>query len=805
MHARRAVTNHLLCAASAVAFAMAGTAQAQDTQSGQTTREVAAAQAAAADAPAPSERDEAQRIAANSDMIVVTAQFRETNLQETPLAITALSAEDLEARSFQNIADVGRSVPSVNLRMASSGYGKSTQAYIRGIGQTDYNFALEPAVGFYVDDVYHATLFGSVFDLLDLERVEVLRGPQGTLFGKNSIGGAVRLISRRPQDEFEASVQGTYGSFERIDLRGMINIPLIEDTLALRVSGASKQRDGYVDRYDFACLYPQLAGNLQPEVTATSGSCKQGTLGGESVRAGRAALRYTPNSSVEVDLTAQVVRDTSEGAADSLIFIDTQVPALAAYNANRLIPTYGIPFDSRFIVDPYVSFANYRDLRFGRAVPAVNTANESSFSANIGIDLSDDITARSITAYQRFTGRFTQNADNSPLPIALADNQVFFKQFTQEFRLQGEVADGLLEWTTGLFYFTSKAGIDGGVTLSASGPNGIVFDQHDRIESDNQSAFIHAVVRPTDQLSITGGVRYSDESKSYRFDRTNQPAGTPFFPGGPFTAPESTFDRFDYKLGVDYQWTPDVMTYAQFSTGFKGGGINPRPFTPASAVPFGPETLEAYEIGIKSELFDRMLRLNLAAYHSDYANLQLSANGFDNAGTPSIIIANVGHARIQGIEGELTFEPVRDLLIEASGSYTDFEITDLGAAQGVSGGPSLASKPPGTPEWKFNAGMQYTAEIDGFGSLTPRLDVYYQSKVFAEYTNNPIALEPGYAIANARLTYTDPNDEWSAALAVTNLFDKFYYVNRFIQAGGYLFTGQPSRPREWSVTLSRRF
>src|SRR5690606_13673265 len=234
-------------------------------------------------------------------------------------------------------------------------------------------------------------------------------------------------------------------------------ISLIEDTLALRVSGASKQRDGYVDRYDFACLYPQLAGNLQPEVTATSGSCKQGTLGGESVRAGRAALRYTPNSSVEVDLTAQVVRDTSEGAADSLIFIDTQVPALAAYNANRLIPTYGIPFDSRFIVDPYVSFANYRDLRFGRAVPAVNTANESSFSANIGIDLSDDITARSITAYQRFTGRFTQNADNSPLPIALADNQVFFKQFTQEFRLQGEVADGLLEWTTGLFYFTSKA------------------------------------------------------------------------------------------------------------------------------------------------------------------------------------------------------------------------------------------------------------------------------------------------------------------------------------------------------------
>jgi iron complex outermembrane receptor protein len=806
MLARRSAINHLFCAASAVALVAANAAQAQDTQSGQTTPEVGAAEAQADTAPAPSERVEAGRTSDDpANTIVVTAQFRETSLQETPLAISALSAEDLEARSFQNIADVGRSVPSVNLRVASSGYGKSTQAYIRGIGQTDYNFALEPAVGFYVDDVYHATLFGTVFDLLDLERVEVLRGPQGTLFGKNSIGGAVRLISREPQDEFEASVQGTYGSFERLDLRGMINLPLIEDTLALRVSAASKQRDGYVDRYDFACLYPEYAGNLQPEVTATSGSCKQGTLGGESVRAGRAALRFTPNSSIEVDLTAQVVRDSSEGAADSLIFIDTGVAALANYNANRLIPTYGIPFDGRFMVDPYVSFANYRDLRTGRAAPPVNTANETSFSGDITIDLSEAVTARSITAYQKFSGRFTQNADNSPLPLALADNQVFFKQFTQEFRLQGDVADGLLEWTTGLFYFESEAGIDGGVTLSASGANGIVFDQHDRIEADNKSAFVHAVVRPTDALSFTAGVRYSDESKTYRFDRTNRPAGTPFFPGGPFTAPESTFDRFDYKLGVDYQWTDDLMTYAQFSTGFKGGGINPRPFTPASAVPFGPETLEAYEIGLKSEFFDRMLRLNLAAYYSDYANLQLSANGLDNAGNPSIIIANVGKARIQGVEAELTFEPVPAFLLEASGSFTDFKITDLGAAEGVSGGPTLASESPGTPEWKFNIGAQYTADLEGIGSLTPRFDLYYQSKVYGEYTNNPIAIEPGYALANARLTYTNPTEEWSAAIAVTNLFDKFYYVNRFIQAGGYLFTGQPSRPREWSLTVSRQF
>ena len=744
----------------------------------------------------------AANTANNENVIIVSAEFRETNLQETPLAITALSSDALESRSLDNVADVGRSVPSVTLRMASAGYGKSTQAYIRGIGQSDFNFALEPAVGFYVDDVYHASLFGSVFDLLDLQRVEILRGPQGTLFGKNSIGGAVRLISQKPTNALEASVQGTYGSYERLDLRGMVNLPLIDDTLALRVSATSKQRDGYVDRVDFACAHPDQAGNLQP--TVTSGDCKVGTLGGESVRAGRAALRWTPDAPLEVNLTAEIMRDSSEGAADSLITI-RPTAALNTYNANKLIPTYGIPFDTRFATDPYITYASFRDLSNGRQVPATNTMNSDSFSGEVKLDLSDSIVLRSITAHQRFSGRFTQNADNSPLPLALTDNNVSFRQFTQELRLQGEALDGLLEWTTGAFYFESKAKIGGGVSLPASGANGIVFDQNDQIEGKNKSAFVHVIAHPSDRLSLTAGLRYSDESKNYRFDRTNQPSGTPFFAGGAFTAPEATFDRFDYKLGVDYQWTDDLMTYAQYSTGFKGGGINPRPFTPAAAVPFGPETLDAYEIGLKSEFFDRLVRLNLAAYYSDYTNMQLSANGMDNLNNPSIIIANVGSATIQGIEAELTLYPSPGFTIETSGSYTDFKINDLGAADGVSGGPTLDSKAPGTPEWKFSLGAQYTFDIDGFGAITPRFDLYYQSKIFNEYTNNALAVEPGYALANARITYDSPNEDWSLALGITNLFNEFYYVNRFIQAGGHTYTGQPSRPREWSLTLKRDF
>ncbi|HWJ69196.1 MAG TPA: TonB-dependent receptor [Sphingobium sp.] len=747
-------------------------------------------------------QEDAPRDANGVQDIVVTAQFRSTNLQDTPLAITAMSGAQLAERSFSNITDVGKAAPSVTLRLGSSGYGKSTQAYIRGIGQSDFNFALEPAVGFYVDDVYHASLFGTSFDLLDLERVEILRGPQGTLFGKNSIGGAVRLISKKPADHFEASVEGTYGSYNRLDLRGMMNIPLIADQLALRLSVASKERDGYVDRVDFACAYPALAGNLQPTVSTQGNSCKVGTLGGESVRAGRAALRWTPASNVEVNLVAEVIRDNSEAAADSLIYLNMGAAALVNYNANRLVPTYGIPFDDRFITDPYVTFATYDSAFLGRKVPPVNTVHSESYSGDLSWDITDNVQFKSITAYQKFNGRFTQNANNAPLPVALTDNVAGFEQFTQEFRLVGSAFDGMLDWAAGVFYFDGDSSLGGGAYLAASN---IAFDQNDSTDASNRSAFMHGVFHLTDKFSVTGGLRYTKESKTYRFDRVNVPAGTPFFAGGAFTSPASKFDRFDYKIGADYKVTDNVMVYGQFSTGFKGGGINPRPFTPAAAVPFGPETLQAYEIGLKSDLFDRLVRLNLAAYHSDYSNLQLSANGLDNNGAPSIVIANAGRATIDGVEAELEIRPARGFQIDMSASYTGFKIKELGAASGVSGGPTLASKAPGTPEWKYNAGVQYEIEMGDRGTLTPRVDVYYQSKVFNEWTNNPRAVQDGYAIANGRLTYAAPDDEWYAALSVTNMFDKFYYVNKFIQSGTYIFTGQPSRPREWAITVGRRF
>lgn len=729
--------------------------------------------------------------------IVVTAQFRQQNLQDTPLAITAVSAEMMEARSYTNITDVSASAPNVTLRQASSGYGKSAQAYIRGIGQTDFNFARDAAVGFYVDDVYHATLFGSVFDLLDLERVEVLRGPQGTLFGKNSIGGAVRLITRKPQPNLSAQVEGTFGSYDRVDVRGMINIPLTE-TLFMRLSAGSKSREGYVKRIDFVCANPTLSGNL-PRVSYEP-DCQVGTLGNEEVRTARAALRWLPAPGFEINLTGEYLRETSEGAADVLIGI-TSNATVTRFNANILIPNFGIPFDERFITpDGFTSFATFDNSLIGRRWPSTNSVESKLFSGTVDVDLTDNIQVKTITAYKRYSGDFFQEADNSPLPFHNVYTIIRnVEQLSQEIRLLGSLFNNGIEWTAGGFYFKMKTATGGENNVAVSN---LWSTQAHRANVENKSLYVHAIGHISDRLNLTAGIRYTDENKTYRYvSRTLPNLGTNFPDGDPVGT--SIYDRLDYKLALDYEWTKGLMTYVQFSTGYRGGGVNPRPLQPDQVIPFFPENLEAYEVGLKSELFDRRVRLNIAGFFSNYTDMQLTASGLFN-GAPLVIPRNVGKAHIKGIEVEFEAQPVPELLLNASIGYIDFKIKDLGAAAGVTGGPSLDSKAPGTPDWKLNVGVQYEFLLDGRGKLTPRFDILYQTKVYNEATSDERAAQPAYAIANGRLTWQSEDDDWLVALSVTNLTNKFYFVNKFIQSAGAV-TGQPGRPREWGVSVRRRF
>lgn len=779
--------------------------------------------------------------------VTVTAQFRRENLQDTPLAITAISADALEARSLTSVADLGATAPNVNLKVAGAAFGNVTQAFIRGIGQADFNYAFEPGVGMYVDDVYYGTMFGTVFDLLDLERMEVLRGPQGTLFGKNSIGGAVRLISKQPDGDGRSYLEGTYGDFNRIDVRAGTDLTLVPDKLFMRVSAVSKQRDGYQDVIDFACANPGLAGNL-PRLSTDAG-CKVGTYGGEDVQAARIAFRLVPNDRLEINLTGDILQDNSELQADTLLAVDTNQPTIAVladngsivqvpraqtgaapaplipfWNARVNMPAYGIPWDSRFITgDPYKSYATYTNFE-GIQAPKERSVDAWGAAAVVQFDITEDLQLKSITGYRTYDGNISHDPDQSPMSIQVANSVVGSDQFTQELRLSGRSFSDRLDWTTGVFYFDVENTLRGPIILDLFGADGnpndalappvraLRFMQNDSIESTSKSAYLHAIYALTDRWNVFAGYRYTDEEKSYAFDhsgRVGNLAGSGFFLVP--TPSTVSYARDDWRLGMDFDVTDDVMVYGQASTGYRSGGVNPRPFSPTQLTTFGPEQATAYEIGAKSSWADGRVRANVAVFYTDYKDRIVNQQIQDNAGIPFTGPINIGTATVQGAELEIEAVPIDHLTISATYGLIDIELdAQVGSPAGFidpAGTIPEGSISQGVPENTASAGIQYEIEIGSAGSFTPRLDWSRQSRTYYDNPNTLLASQEGYSLFNARLTWKAPDNEWSVALGVTNLTDEAYYVNKFtlLPFGLGTLEGQPARPREWAVTIRRSF
>ena len=755
---------------------------------------------------------------AAGDDIIVTAQFRGQRLQDTPIAITALSGDAIEERGLTRITDITNTAPNVVMKPSGSVYGPAATLFIRGVGQMDSSFAADPGVGLYVDDVYRGITFGSMLDLLDLERVEILRGPQGTLAGKNSIGGAVKLFTRVPRGDGSGYVEATTGSFDRLDLRAAADVSLVPDQLFARLSGVTRHRDGYVTRLDYNCANP--TGPRAPTSSAAGADCVAGREGGQDYTAARLALRWLASERVEVNLAASRLVDNSEPAATKLI-------SLAPPAAN----TPGFPDRTVFITPPesYTNYSSYQIQSFTDpanylGLPGTGTHPPMAFPTNnrirawdvagtVDVELGDNLSLRSITAYQATDGRYSTDNDATPFGISGGVFRQEFRQFTQELRLSGAIA-ALLDWTLGAYYFEGNGTITGNNFVSPGLSNETVNSSDDHIPSTSKSVFAHAVWHVTDRLNLTGGVRYTKDEKSYSFFR-----GNPFEPGQPtyttasrINGLESTFrgDRWDFRANVDYRFTDDILGYAQFSTGYRGGGVNSRPFIVEQAVPFGPETLDAYEIGVKSDLFDRLLRLNLSAFINNYKDMIFSNTAptvVDGVvlspvnGTP----VNAGDGRFMGVELEASLQPIDGLSIEGNVSYLDFELQRIGAEGATIVGITLDNIAPYVTEWKAAGGIQYRHEADGIGSFTPRLDVAYQSSFYTNIDNNPASLTPAYTIFNGRLTWESPDQEWQVALAVTNLLDRFYYQNKFRGPAIASVTGQPAAPREWSLSLRKTF
>lgn len=732
--------------------------------------------------------------------IVVTAQFRATNVQDTPVAITAVSAEMLARRSQTNIAQVANQAPNVTLKPQAGVWGPSIATSIRGIGgQIDPHPAFSPGVGMYIDDVFYTSTVGAVFDLLDLERVEILRGPQGTNAGANSIGGAVKLYTRKPNGE-GGYVEASYGSRDRVDLRASADFTLVPDQVFVRLSGVSKSQGGYVKRIDYACAHP---GSGLPSF-ATGNDCQLGTLGGIDYKALRGVVRIMPSEQLEINVTADIIRDNSE--LGGVVFKPTN-------NILDRVKLNGIPYDSRFSApDPFTNYASY--YMPGGLIEGVQTRTVTAeprqdykgwgTSGTIDWEVADGIDLKSITAYRQFRARWAGDVDGSPLGLGLDFQDVDNRQFSQELRLSGKVADGAIEYTMGGYYLHRKGLYRPRQYFLYQAAN---YDlvSNDRIKNDSIAGFANVAWHVSDAFNLVGGLRYTHETKSFAYGRfTPEGATAPGFEVLNTVVGRYKKGTWDWSISADYKLAPDIMAYGSVATGYRSGGNTPRPFAPDQALPFGPESTTNYEIGLKNTLFNRKLRLNLAAFYSELKDIQFTLLTCPQISTfPTCgVVTNAGDAEVKGIEAELTAEPVTGLLIDSSVSYLHFKYTRVNPQAGNQ------VVRPYSPEWKWSVGAQYEFDLGDVGTLTPRVDASFTDEVFSSGTPRPTARIAPYTIANARLTWRNPDRDWEVALEVTNFTNKVYYMSNadlsFIPVIGFAWNAT-GRPREWAVTVKRNF
>ena len=780
--------------------------------------------------PAPAPADNSNQVGE----VVVTAQFRSQDLQTTPLAITAVNSDMLRARSQTNVATVAQASPGLNLTTGSLGGAQTTQISIRGIGQRDFNLAVEPGVGMYIDDVYYGTMFGALFDLVDTDRVEILRGPQGTLSGKNSEGGAVKLYSKKPTDSNSAYIESTFGNFSRREVRAGANYTIVPDKLFVRITGIGEFEKGYVKSYDYQCRngknpvsgsnpLPSFA--LNPPGFGGNDSCLLSREGGKNLVGLRASLRWTPNEKIDDVLTYDDMHDRAD--PPPLVTI-AQGTGWAAPGTGAPVANFAVPYGS------YYNYATYCGLvgtPQSFCVKPQSALDSWGLSNNLDIKVNDNVSLKSISAFRQFSQQSVTDGDNSPLSTGQNSWNLHYKQYSQEVRLSAKLND-MIQFTVGGFYFKSDAEQGARVSIdSLVNTAGVIsyvpfdFLEFDPVKVTSKSLFGHLEVTPTDRLTLTAGIRYTDDSKFFQYGRALAPGYAGSFLDGsvtPLNGTNGTFSgsRVDYRFTADYKFTKDISVYVQTATGYKGGGFSPRPFYPQQAVPFGPEVDTDYEIGLKSYLFDRRVRMNISAYYNKYDSLQLQLSYCPDFAPQTIPIlnrrcamnANVGNADIKGFEAETEIHPVRNALIDASVSYIDFVYTSLDTPT-LKTGIRLTDKPVYVPAWKFNIGAQYKYEIGKAGSFTPRFDVSYLDKQQTNLINNPAAVIKAYMLVNARLTWENGQGDWSVALEATNLLDKYYAV---VQSWGLppainaspltgSATEQPGRPRMVAVTVRKTF
>jgi iron complex outermembrane receptor protein len=616
--------------------------------------------------------------------------------------------------------------------------------------------------------------------------------------------------------------------------------------LLARFAGSSKTQDGYFDILDYECVngpgslggggdgssfIPGFGGLSIDLGTAVNeqGNCVVDHLGDENVQSGRAMLLWHATPDVDVTLTGDVTHQRQKGPADKYVRfyrpgVFPEAGLAEAWNALVGVPVFGVPWDSRFLTDsPYTNYNRYVDPVTGRTFPNVNNLDEYGVAGTLEWAIGPNLNLKSITAYREFKNSFGRTSSGSPIPLDLTWDVTRHEQLTQEFQLTGRAYDRL-DWTVGGFYYTAD---DSNYQSGTLFP-GFIYQQDsiDTQDATNWAVFVHGVYDVTDQLALTVGIRYTDDEKNALISRFNF-NGTDRLPVPGFTTQTSpgpvdiSETNWSPVVGIDYQLNEDLLLFAFYSTGFRGGGFSPRPANGLQLAPFLSENLENYEIGMKSDWFDNRLRLNANAFFSIYSDQQVFRGDLpDASGAQWFHQINSGESEYWGVEVEVLANPIDNLIIDGVLGYIHHELTDPGfsgqCVEFANGNPCYSTR---TPEWTLAIGASYEFSLGNAGTLTPRIDARYQSKVyFLPYTadldpvnhiaSNPIeGVQNGYTVVNGRVTWQSPGTDWEVALYAINLTDKVYFNGKLplIGIGLGREQGNVAAPREFGATVTRHF
>jgi iron complex outermembrane receptor protein len=695
------------------------------------------------------------------DQITVTARKREETLQDVPIAVTALTAQSLYNQNVQDLGDLQGKVPDLQI-YAARGSNTTLTAYIRGMGQADPTWGFDPAVGIYLDDVYLARPQGTLLDVFDVDRIEVLRGPQGSLYGKNTIGGAIKYVSKPLPTKTEGSVEVTTGTHGEKDVKAALGGASADGVWRGRIAVASEHNNGF-------------------GTDLLNGSRN----GNKNTNAARGTLGFFPTSNFNAQLEIDGMHDNSNPRGAKMLV------------ANEFYPQY----------QPLSSDYNTRS-----DMPQLNYTRMKGAALTLNWIVSQDWTLKSVSAYR--SSNTDSNIDFDTLPVAVADVGAIYKdhQFTQEIQANYD-AGGVVHGVMGVYYFNGSASGQIDNVFLGSPPYSLEGLSEYGTTGGSMGTRSYAGygdftwdISPDWSLDV--GARYTDETKTaiiQNYEYSNATFTVPIGVLADFTGSHASHN-VSPKASLDYSLSDDVKLYASYSEGFHSGGYNIRAncaVIPSSCRPIEDENVKSYELGSKMSFFDNSLMLNTALFHNIYSNIQLSV--FTSYAEPNGSegffgdFTNAGKGHIDGLEEELAWYPTQNWTLSGNFAYLHTKYTEF-----YSEGVNIANTQffTNAPKWAAGFTLQRSFPLASYGELNARLNYSYQTSVWPETTLSPLIKQGSYGLINAGLIW-QIDQPWSISLQGTNLGDKSYRTTGYNIAALGIVTGFYGPPR--MVTLSAKY